>query len=411
MNYAGKTAIDAIIFIAAAAVSLVCIGHIAVLWALRRNFFIVMRVTEESTKPAEIAHVISMPALLTAEVALILTAVRLLIMYYPSERARWGRFTREKPLAYALVALYILTEMSAWSAAWRLGMTSVAAAVKTLRPVSALITVIAGVGLGGRLKRVNDANNMSHDIRLVGSLLIAITCFHAMFQTVQLISLVRKYVTIGLLFVTNPTINWICIIRPVREAVRNIPRPRRNAVEALLVAPLRKSSSTVAVTTDSEYILYRKGSACDANRLVSIMGFLPLREAFGEFCRRSLCSESFQFLLDVSEFQNNVVLEESNNNADERGGFRGFGSFLAIVNDYIKDGAHSEVNIEFKTKRDITRHAKYMSYTSLDLESRKLIFNDAVEEVGKMLVDNLLNRFLESPQYKAVVDFEPQSPA
>ena len=85
-------------------------------------------------------------------------------------------------------------------------------------------------------------------------------------------------------------------IRPVRQVVHSIPFRRRSTVEAMLVARRgrRTSSSTVAVTNTSEYERYRKRSSSDANRLSSIMGFLPLREAFGEFCRRSLCGEVYE---------------------------------------------------------------------------------------------------------------------
>lgn len=51
---------------------------------------------------------------------------------------------------------------------------SVAGVVKSLRPVLALVTIVAAVGLGGRLRRIEDASNMSHDIRLVGGFLLAI---------------------------------------------------------------------------------------------------------------------------------------------------------------------------------------------------------------------------------------------
>lgn len=52
----------------------------------------------------------------------------------------------------------------------------VAAVAKMLRPLSALINVAAAVGLGGRLRRVNDANNLSYDIRLMGGFLLVIKC-------------------------------------------------------------------------------------------------------------------------------------------------------------------------------------------------------------------------------------------
>lgn len=37
--------------------------------------------------------------------------------------------------------------------------------------------------------------------------------------------------------------------------------------------------------------LNSRGAFSDANRLAGIMRFLPLRQAFGEFCRKSLCGE------------------------------------------------------------------------------------------------------------------------
>lgn len=80
--------------------------------------------------------------------------------------------------------------------------------------------------------------------------------------------------------------------------------------------------------------------------------------------------QSFQFLLDVFEFKNDIVLDAAANGEDRKG-FKGFGGYLAIVNDYIKDGAPSEVNIEFRTKRDITKHTKFTTYSSLDLVSER----------------------------------------
>ena len=87
--------------------------------------------TEGSKRLAEIAHLISFPALLTAEVALIMTAFRLLVMYYPSERAKWGRYTRERPLTYGLVVVYVSMEMALWSAAWVVGMERCVSSAKS----------------------------------------------------------------------------------------------------------------------------------------------------------------------------------------------------------------------------------------------------------------------------------------
>lgn len=52
---------------------------------------------------------------------------------------------------------------------------------------------------------------------------------------------------------------------------------------------------------------------------------------------------------------------------EEKDRFKGFGGFLAIVNDYIKAGSHSEVNLESRTKGDIQKYSKFKAYALLDL--------------------------------------------
>lgn len=74
-------------------------------------------------------------------------------------------------------------------------------------------------------------------------------------------------------------------IRPVREVLRDIPAGRRSTVETLLAPRYRRAPSN---TTDD---FERRWGDANKNRLATIMSVLPLRKAFGEFCRKSLCSE------------------------------------------------------------------------------------------------------------------------
>lgn len=62
---------------------------------------------------------------------------------------------------------------------------SVAAVVKTLRTFSAVATVVVAVSLVGRLKRVDDASNMSHDIRLVGGFILVMLCENASVDSIE----------------------------------------------------------------------------------------------------------------------------------------------------------------------------------------------------------------------------------
>ena len=43
MEFEEQKAIDTVIFVTAAAFALLCVGHIVMLWRLRRDFFIVLR--------------------------------------------------------------------------------------------------------------------------------------------------------------------------------------------------------------------------------------------------------------------------------------------------------------------------------------------------------------------------------
>ena len=69
--------------------------------------------------------------------------------------------------------------------------------------------------------------------------------------------------------------------------------------------------------------------------------------------------------MDVSEFKEAILLDAAVHGEDGKG-FKGFGNYSTIVNDYIEDGSHSEVNIEFKTKCHIRKFAQFQEYASLD---------------------------------------------
>ncbi|CAN0183965.1 unnamed protein product, partial [Ectocarpus sp. 12 AP-2014] len=300
----------------------------------------------------EILNLVGFPALWIAEIAVIMTALRLFVMYYPSTRAKYGRVTREKPWACGLAATYLLVETVVWLAA---------AAQGTERN-----------------------------------------------------------------------------IRPIQEVLHHA---RRNSipkgVQMLLALSSRRrrgSSSTIGgeeVTSDvtQNPSQHSRESYVDSNRLAGIMNYLPLREAFGEFCQKSLCSESFQFLRDASKFRG-VIAEgpvdgDANGSAEEENEApthtSGLGDVATIVNEYIKDGAPSEINIGSDTKHDIMELAKveafasldqvsskeelnFLCFASLDQDARKLIFVKAEREIKRILEENLMARFLASAQYKRAVD-------
>lgn len=70
-----------------------------------------------------VKDLIEFPALLIAELALVMSAVRLLVMFFPKLRAKWGRFTKEKDLVYGLACAYILMEGALWSGVAAMGVS------------------------------------------------------------------------------------------------------------------------------------------------------------------------------------------------------------------------------------------------------------------------------------------------
>lgn len=64
-----------------------------------------------------IAHLVAFLALWVAEIALIMTAIRLFVMYDPSTRAKYGQITKEKDFVRGLAVTYLFVEAVVWSAA------------------------------------------------------------------------------------------------------------------------------------------------------------------------------------------------------------------------------------------------------------------------------------------------------
>lgn len=83
------------------------------------------------------------------------------------------------------------------------------------------------------------------------------------------------------------------------------------------------------------------------------------------FDRRPFRYQSFQFLVDVSGFQNVVA------GAHAAGGESStdFDEFTVIVTEYIKDGSNSEINIDCATKKKILELCERSAFTSLDVVS------------------------------------------
>lgn len=413
--------VNATFLILASVYTLASLAHIALLWRARNDFVVVARsprlacmcglfVTVRymaSTSVLLLAperyvdvNIITFPMTWVAYVSTILVAARLLVIYYPANRTRFGRYTNEKRMVRGCTYAYALTEISWWLTATFVSKTIIAKVVFILICWASVFAIVTALYIGVRLKNVEDLNNMSRDFRLVlGFLILAIA-----FDTFSIFLLdphtsIERYITLALFTFSHPPIVWILNIKPARVVLGQVP-------ERVIVMALRRASTStmrIFVTSELEKVPgHRYVLPSSHARFLSIMEFEPLREAFCTFCNKSLCGESFQFLEAVREFKSESPFEA-------RG--QGFGMYRAIVKDHIENGCHSEVNVSSNTKSAILAYKRFDAFSSLNINEKREVFSAAESEIMHLLSDNLLNGFILSKQYREIAYCENTSPA
>ncbi|CAM9757068.1 unnamed protein product [Ectocarpus fasciculatus] len=202
-------------------------------------------------------------------------------------------------------------------------------------------------------------------------------------------------------------ISWAIIVRPVREhAHRNGKRPiLRSWTLSARIGGSQNGSRVFSATSEPErteikaFELTKSPSHLHESPLGTVMQFLPLQQAWGEYCRKALCIESFQFLVAVSEFQSLVHATPGSREGNDE-----FEEFINIVNEYIRVNSSSEINIDSSIRRKLLEFHERSAYFALSTESREHIFLRAEKEISKMLAENLLSKFKATDEYKEVAD-------
>lgn len=405
--------VNATFLILASVYTLASLAHIVLLWRARNEFSVVGRsprlacmcgllVTVSyvcSTSVLLLAperhvdlNIIVLPMTWMVYVSTILVTARLLVIYHPANRRKFGRYMNEKRVVCGCMYAYALTEISWWSTATFVSKAIIAEVALILECCASLFAIVTALYIGVRLKNVRDLSNMSGDFRLVlGFVIVAIAFDNLSIFLLDLNTSIERYITLALLTLSHPPIIWVLNIKPARVILGQEP-------ERVVVMALRRASSSttrIFVTTEVEKSpSHRYVSPSSSARFLAIMDFEPLREAFGTFCNKSLCGESFQFLEAIAEFQSEAPFEAEG---------KGFGMYNAVVKDHIENGSHSEVNISSNTKSVILAYNKFDAFSSLDVHERRQIFSAAESEIMHLLSDNLLDGFILSKEYKEVV--------
>eukprot|EP00903_Cladosiphon_okamuranus_P022292 g20498.t1 len=289
-------------------------------------------------------------------------------MYYPSKRRAWGRIPQEKDVLLLSARVYVLMEIAVWSAAAVYGVPWAGDMASTiLAPVAVLVALIAGLWLGFQLGKVDDMCSVGRESLHIGGFMIGSALIYVAILAVPMPTLAFKYAHVAFSAIRN--------VAPVREILKHTDPTRTGPGGFYLMHGVFPRTSgrhaarrAVACEAQPKSATSQASNAFDrqAQLLDDIMHFLPLRDAFGEFCRKALCSESFDFLVAVADFKHVVHAAFDRNNKETAAG-DDFHKFVAIVKEYIESDARSEVNIDDHAKHEALLYTEQHDYLSLSM--------------------------------------------
>ena len=109
---------------------------------------------------------------------------------------------------------------------------------------------------------------------------------------------------------------------------------------------------------------------------------------FGEYCRHCLCEESWEFIVEGVAYEDMSHVNEL------------FPAFMGIVDTYIKPTSPQEINISSAMKASMKTFQTREVFSALDETARRSVLGPPMLEMCRMLEQNLLCRFRNTPEMK-----------
>jgi len=154
-------------------------------------------------------------------------------------------------------------------------------------------------------------------------------------------------------------------------------RPRVNAV---IVVPVGKFQNSCSSCTSLEL-----------NTISHILADDVCAKKFREHALRHWCAENVDFCLEVAQYRRVCDLDNIVASTDLHVQ-NCFARFMAIVEEFVKDGAPCEVNLSGQQKATILQVKNFKYYQELGA-ARLGLFDEAEKEIAHLLKENLLGSF------------------
>eukprot|EP00752_Nemacystus_decipiens_P012857 g11384.t1 len=112
-----------------------------------------------------------------------------------------------------------------------------------------------------------------------------------------------------------------------------------------------------------------------------------LAKLFGQFCERNLCSESWEFVVEAVHYETGLeaLLGDGEQHQHD--------IFLGISDQFLKTSSPSEINISAALRSSLATFRSRDIFSKLDPEARRTILRGPLEEIARVLEQNLLQKF------------------
>ncbi|CAM9794056.1 unnamed protein product [Pylaiella littoralis] len=108
-----------------------------------------------------------------------------------------------------------------------------------------------------------------------------------------------------------------------------------------------------------------------------------MAQRFGRFVQENLCMESWDFIVDAVQYEMQITRDQ-----DEH-----YDAFLIILNQYLLPISPDEVNISSKMSKRMASFKTREAFVALNEEERLNILSEPLDEIVRVLEQNLLNKF------------------
>ncbi|CAM9090784.1 unnamed protein product, partial [Scytosiphon promiscuus] len=339
----------------------------------------------------------------TISMAYLLRAARLVVVYDRELRRRFQRLVKpaiqRKAMAATLVPcclISLVVQLRFAGARQRAGKCYFFEERWSIFLPMTLLYLIAMAAMANKLKGACDAFNIRNEIVYV----CVATAIASAARTVH-ISLAHTSwwsdrgetfpPTVHDLFACSATL-YISFYKPLRDFYGAGNRRSRGIHSARRIYSGDEGHGHDA-TANNHHRQTQKGSGPGDDKNPETWGVLrmlrdeTLRGLLVNFCEQSLCGESVDFLVDVA------INYESLTRAEEQ-----FRALTKIVENYLAQGSANEVNVSnayrtaaavWLTKRD--------EFFAMEEETRAHVLDRQRDEIAKMLAENLLTKFKQTP--------------